>query len=274
MSTRVARRHGACVAAGGGRGDPRRRLREPAADDGGAAQPTDPSYGPIIGDAKDARTRAKAHTELASLYYELGNSASRWRRRASRSPPTRAMRRRTTSRPGVHGAEGERRRRRELRARAPARAERPRHQPQLRLVPVPDRARAAVDQVLPAGDPQPALPDAVALVFRRGPVPAEAEPGGGGAVPRARAEARPEHASGDDAATRRSVPPRPARRGEGARRALQQARAGPTPSRCGSACASSASSAIAPRSRASPPSCAGATAIRAEYQSLLRGDFD
>jgi type IV pilus assembly protein PilF len=36
-------------------------------------QPTDPSYGPILGDPKDARTRAKAHTDLASAYYELGN---------------------------------------------------------------------------------------------------------------------------------------------------------------------------------------------------------
>jgi type IV pilus assembly protein PilF len=37
------------------------------------AQPTDPNYGPIIGDVKDARTRAKAHTDLAAAYYELGN---------------------------------------------------------------------------------------------------------------------------------------------------------------------------------------------------------
>jgi len=37
------------------------------------AQPTDPNYGPIIGDPKDARTRAKAHTDLAAAYYELGN---------------------------------------------------------------------------------------------------------------------------------------------------------------------------------------------------------
>jgi type IV pilus assembly protein PilF len=37
------------------------------------AQPTDPTYGPIIGDVKDARTRAKAHTDLAAAYYELGN---------------------------------------------------------------------------------------------------------------------------------------------------------------------------------------------------------
>ena len=36
-------------------------------------QPTDSNYGPIIGDPKDARTRAKAHTDLASAYYELGN---------------------------------------------------------------------------------------------------------------------------------------------------------------------------------------------------------
>ncbi|MGE5791381.1 MAG: type IV pilus biogenesis/stability protein PilW [Bacteroidota bacterium] len=36
-------------------------------------QPTDPGYGPIIGDVKDARTRAKAHTDLAAAYYELGN---------------------------------------------------------------------------------------------------------------------------------------------------------------------------------------------------------
>lgn len=37
------------------------------------SQPTDPTYGPIIGDPKDARTRAKAHTDLAFAYYELGN---------------------------------------------------------------------------------------------------------------------------------------------------------------------------------------------------------
>ena len=37
------------------------------------SQPTDPGYGPVIGDVKDARTRAKAHTDLASAYYELGN---------------------------------------------------------------------------------------------------------------------------------------------------------------------------------------------------------
>lgn len=36
-------------------------------------QPTDPNYGPIIGDVKDARTRAKAHTDLAAAYFELGN---------------------------------------------------------------------------------------------------------------------------------------------------------------------------------------------------------
>jgi type IV pilus assembly protein PilF len=36
-------------------------------------QPTDPNYGPIIGEAKDGHTRAKAHTELAAAYYELGN---------------------------------------------------------------------------------------------------------------------------------------------------------------------------------------------------------
>ena len=37
------------------------------------AQPTDPGYGPVIGDVKDGRTRAKAHTDLAAAYYELGN---------------------------------------------------------------------------------------------------------------------------------------------------------------------------------------------------------
>jgi len=36
-------------------------------------QPTDPNYGPILGEIKDARTRAKAHTDLAAAYYELGN---------------------------------------------------------------------------------------------------------------------------------------------------------------------------------------------------------
>ncbi len=36
-------------------------------------QPTDPNYGPVIGEVKDSRTRAKAHTELAAAYYELGN---------------------------------------------------------------------------------------------------------------------------------------------------------------------------------------------------------
>ena len=36
-------------------------------------QPTDPNYGPVVGDVKDGRTRAKAHTDLAAAYYELGN---------------------------------------------------------------------------------------------------------------------------------------------------------------------------------------------------------
>jgi len=36
-------------------------------------QPTDPNYGPVLGDVKDGRTRAKAHTDLAAAYYELGN---------------------------------------------------------------------------------------------------------------------------------------------------------------------------------------------------------
>jgi type IV pilus assembly protein PilF len=36
-------------------------------------QPTDANYGPILGEVKDARTRAKAHTDLAAAYYELGN---------------------------------------------------------------------------------------------------------------------------------------------------------------------------------------------------------
>jgi type IV pilus assembly protein PilF len=36
-------------------------------------QPTDPNYGPVVGEPKDARTRAKAHTDLAAAYYELGN---------------------------------------------------------------------------------------------------------------------------------------------------------------------------------------------------------
>jgi type IV pilus assembly protein PilF len=43
---------------------------EPAAQ---RVQPTDPNYGPILGDPKDARTRAKAHTDLAAAYFELGN---------------------------------------------------------------------------------------------------------------------------------------------------------------------------------------------------------
>jgi type IV pilus assembly protein PilF len=37
------------------------------------SQPTDSTFGPVLGDVKDARTRAKAHTDLASAYYELGN---------------------------------------------------------------------------------------------------------------------------------------------------------------------------------------------------------
>jgi type IV pilus assembly protein PilF len=36
-------------------------------------QPTDPNYGPVLGEVKDARSRAKAHTDLAAAYYELGN---------------------------------------------------------------------------------------------------------------------------------------------------------------------------------------------------------
>jgi type IV pilus assembly protein PilF len=36
-------------------------------------QPNDPNYGPVVGEPKDARTRAKAHTDLAAAYYELGN---------------------------------------------------------------------------------------------------------------------------------------------------------------------------------------------------------
>jgi type IV pilus assembly protein PilF len=36
-------------------------------------QPTDPGYGPILGEVRDPRTRAKAHTDLAAAYFELGN---------------------------------------------------------------------------------------------------------------------------------------------------------------------------------------------------------
>ena len=36
-------------------------------------QPSDPNFGGVIGDVKDAQTRAKAHTDLASAYYEMGN---------------------------------------------------------------------------------------------------------------------------------------------------------------------------------------------------------
>jgi type IV pilus assembly protein PilF len=36
-------------------------------------QPTDAGYGPVLGEVKDSRTRAKAHTDLAGAYYELGN---------------------------------------------------------------------------------------------------------------------------------------------------------------------------------------------------------
>ena len=32
-------------------------------------QPTDAGYGPILGEVKDARTRAKAHTDLAAAYF-------------------------------------------------------------------------------------------------------------------------------------------------------------------------------------------------------------
>ncbi len=37
------------------------------------AQQADSAYGPVINEVKDGRTRAKAHTDLASAYYELGN---------------------------------------------------------------------------------------------------------------------------------------------------------------------------------------------------------
>jgi type IV pilus assembly protein PilF len=43
--------------------------QEPAQTE--SARPTE--YGPILGEVKDARTRAKAHTDLAAAYYELGN---------------------------------------------------------------------------------------------------------------------------------------------------------------------------------------------------------
>jgi type IV pilus assembly protein PilF len=37
------------------------------------ARDADSPTGPVIGEMKDARTRAKAHTDLAAAYYELGN---------------------------------------------------------------------------------------------------------------------------------------------------------------------------------------------------------
>ncbi len=37
------------------------------------ARDADSPTGPVIGEAKDGRTRAKAHTDLASAYFELGN---------------------------------------------------------------------------------------------------------------------------------------------------------------------------------------------------------
>ena len=111
------------------------------------SQPTDPGYGPVIGDVNDARTRAKAHTELASAYYELGNLgvALEEVRIALAADPNYAP---------AYNVQGlvymdlkeQRHGRCELSARPEARAAGPRPEPQLRLVPVPDRARAAVDR--------------------------------------------------------------------------------------------------------------------------------
>ena len=165
----------------------------------------------------------------------------------------------------------------EFRARAAALAQRSRHQQQLRLVPVPDRARERVDQVLPAGGAQPALPDAGALLFRRGPV--RAAQAATSRRPRTTSSARCRLRAGRSeraAATRPD--PLPSRAASRTRAsclgALQPARRRRPPNRCGSRCASSASSASASPRRATRSSCAGASRTRASTELLQRGEYD
>ena len=156
-------------------------------------------------------------------------------------------------------------RRGELRARAAPRAERRRHQPQLRLVPVPDRARAGIDQVFPAGDPQPALPYAVALLFggRRVHAAQEQAQGRRGSSSSARSSSSP-------TSPRRCCQPRPDplppgqhRRGAQAGDALQQA--GDADRRVAVARGAHRAQAgrARRRSRPSPTSCAAASRTRA-----------
>ena len=147
------------------------------------AQPTDPGYGPVIGDVKDGRTRAKAHTDLAAAYYELGNLgvALEEARIALAADP---------SYPPAYNVQGlvsmelkdQAGADASFQRGAQARTAGSRPQPQLRLVPVPDRAGAAVDPVVHERDQEPALPDAVEVVRRCRPCLQKGEPGGVGTV--------------------------------------------------------------------------------------------
>ena len=130
----------------------------------------------MIGEVGEPRNRARIHTDLAAAYFERGNMAV----------ALEELRLATGADPGYAPAYSllglvymELRERelagQELRARAGPCAQRRRDQPQLRPVPVPDRARAGLDQVLHAGGKEPALRHAVALVQRGGAVHATRE---------------------------------------------------------------------------------------------------
>ena len=178
-------------------------------------------------------------------------------------------------RPGLHGPAREQAGAGEFRARAAPVAERSRHQPQLRLVPVPDRARGRIDQVLPAGGAQSALPDAVALVFRGRRVrAAQEQPEGGGGFLPARAAAGARRSGLAAAARPDPLPPGQPRGGAQAGAAATTSSSSRPRSRSGSRCASSASSASASRKRATRTSCGGASPASREYQLLQRGEYD
>ena len=226
--------------------------------------PSVPRPASVVGEAGDARNRARAaHRARRRSTTSRGNMSvalEELRIAIDRRPELRAGLRHV--RPGLHGAEGERARRAELRARAAPRAERARPQPQLRLVPVPDRSasrsrssiscrRSATRSTPRRGAPTP-RPACAALRAknvqgRRRVLPARAEDRARRAQRAAAARARSATAQGR------------MRRRAHAGAALQQAGRRRAPSRCGSRCASSARPASAPRSRATPRSCAGAS---------------
>ena len=167
------------------------------------AQPTDPGYGPVIGDVKDGRTRAKAHTDLAAAYYELGNLGVALEEARIALQRTRAIHPRTTSGPGQHGAQGPGGCRRELPARPQARTAGSRAQHNYGWFLCQTGRGAAVDPVVHERDQEPALPDAAKSYAAAGRCPQKREPGGAAEYSRARPAARPEHRPGDRCRTRR-----------------------------------------------------------------------